>query len=169
MAPEFLLAILHSLLLHCKYFGQFLQNKNIVEIFLKLGRSELFPLQNIPSMAFCKALYKNPLVRDISHKITGATEILLFYSRLPDKVLRLQPNKNNNLCSCLALETMGKEVIESAKAVVVKKAQSSQAMSEATDVGERMKKLEENQEAIQGQIEEISSKIDLILQSLSKK
>ena len=64
---------------------------------------------------------------------------------------------------------MGKEVIESAKAVVVKKAQSSQAMSEATDVGERMKKLEENQEAIQGQIEEISSKIDLILQSLSKK
>ena len=64
---------------------------------------------------------------------------------------------------------MGKEVIESAKAVVVKKAQSSQAMSEATDVGERMKNLEENQEAIQGQIEEISSKIDLILQSLSKK
>ena len=64
---------------------------------------------------------------------------------------------------------MGKEVIESAKAVVVKKAQSSQARSEATDVGERMKKLEENQDAIQGQIEEISSKIDLILQSLSKK
>ena len=120
-------------------------------------------------MAFCKALYKNSLVRDISHKITGATEILLFYSRLPDKLLRLHPNKNNNLCSCLAMETMGKEVIESAKAIVVKKAQSSQAMADSTDVGERMKKLEENQEAMQGQIEEISSKIDLILQSLSKK
>ena len=120
-------------------------------------------------MAFCKALYKNPVVRDISHKITGATGILLFYSWLPDKLLRLQPNKNNNLCSCFAIETMGKEVIESAKAVVVKKAQNLQAVSDATDVGERMKKLEENQEAIQGQIEEISSKIDLILQSLSKK
>ena len=67
------------------------------------------------------------------------------------------------------METMGKEVIESAKAVVVKKAQSSQARTEATDVGERMKKLEESQEVIQGQIEEISSKIDLILQSLCKK
>ena len=67
------------------------------------------------------------------------------------------------------METMGKEVIESAKAIVVKKAQSSQAMADSTDVGERMKKLEENQEAIQGQIDEISSKIDLILQSLSKK
>ena len=67
------------------------------------------------------------------------------------------------------METMGKEVIESAKAIVVKKAQSSQAMTEACDVGERMKKLEENQEAMQGQIEDISSKIDLILQSLSKK
>ena len=67
------------------------------------------------------------------------------------------------------METMGKEVIESAKAIVVKKAQSSQATTEASDVGERMKKLEENQEAIQGQIEDISSKIDLILQSLSKK
>ena len=67
------------------------------------------------------------------------------------------------------METMGKEVIESAKAIVVKKAQSSQATTETSDVGERMKKLEENQEAIQGQIEDISSKIDLILQSLSKK
>ena len=86
-------------------------------------------------MAFCKALYKNPLVRDISHKITGATEILLFYSRLPDKVLRLKPNKNNNLCSCLAMETMGKEVIESAKAVVVKKAQSVQVGTEGTRRG----------------------------------
>ena len=67
------------------------------------------------------------------------------------------------------METMGKEVIESAKAIVVKKAQSSQATTETSDVGERMKKLEENQEAMQGQIEDISSKIDLILQSLSKK
>ena len=120
-------------------------------------------------MAFCKALYKNTLVRDISHKITGATGILLFYSWLPDKLLRLQPNKNNNLCSCFAIETMGKEVIDSAKAVVVKKAQQSVTENESADVVERMKKLENNQEVIQGQIDEISSKIDLILRAISKK
>lgn len=120
-------------------------------------------------MAFCKALYKNTIVRDISHKITGATGILLFYSWLPDKLLRIKPNKNNNLCSCFAIETMGKEVIDSAKAVVVKKAQSLVTENEATNVLNRMKKLEDNQEAIQGQIEEISSKIDLILNAISKK
>ena len=120
-------------------------------------------------MAFCKALYKNSIVRDISHKITGATGILLFYTWLPDKVLRLQPNKNNNLCSCLAIETMGREVIDSAKAVVVKKAQKSVNQNEAADIVERMKRLEDNQEAVQGQIDEISSKIDLLLLAISKK
>ena len=120
-------------------------------------------------MAFCKALYKNTVVRDISHKITGATGILLFYTWLPDKLLRIKPNKNNNLCSCFAIETMGREVIDSAKAVVVKKAQKSIRQDEGADVVERMKKLEDHQETIQGQIEEISNKIDLLLHAISKK
>merc|ERR1719483_1700121 len=68
-------------------------------------------LKDVPSLAFCKALYGNAFVRNISHKITGATGILLFYSWLPDKKLKLTPNKNNQLCPCLATETMGQEVI----------------------------------------------------------
>ena len=36
-------------------------------------------LKDVPSLAFCKALYGNAFILGISHKITGATEILLFY------------------------------------------------------------------------------------------
>ena len=36
-------------------------------------------LKDVPSLAFCKALYGNAFILGISHKITGATGILLFY------------------------------------------------------------------------------------------
>lgn len=66
-------------------------------------------------MAFCKALHQFALFRrchpqnnfewwlvqfvllSFSHKITGATAILLFYTWLPDKTLRLTPNKGVSL------------------------------------------------------------------------
>jgi hypothetical protein len=36
-------------------------------------------LKDVPSLAFCKALYGNAFILCISHKITDATGILLFY------------------------------------------------------------------------------------------
>ena len=118
-------------------------------------------------MAFCKTLYKNSAVRDISHKITGATGILLFYTWLKTKTLKIQPNKNNNLCSCSAIELMGKEVIESAKSVVVKKAQKEITDTEVT-VNDKISKLEEKQDQIQDQILNLSAKLDKIVFMLSK-
>merc|ERR1719348_1912486 len=56
-------------------------------------------LKNVPSLAFCKALYGNAIFRDVSHKITGATGILLFYTWLPEKKLKLTPNKGSGPCS----------------------------------------------------------------------
>merc|ERR1719348_892865 len=52
-------------------------------------------LKDLPSMAFCKALHHFSLFRSVSHKITGATAILLFYTWLPDKTLSLTPNKGD--------------------------------------------------------------------------
>ena len=77
-------------------------------------------LKDVPSLGLCKALYGNAIIRDISHKITGATRILLFYSWLPGKKLKLTPNKNDQLCPCLAAETIGQEIIDSAKARIKK-------------------------------------------------
>ena len=36
-------------------------------------------LKDVPSLAFCKAFFGNAFILGISHKITGATGILLFY------------------------------------------------------------------------------------------
>ena len=124
-------------------------------------------LKDIPSFGFCKAMYKNALIRNISHKITGATGILLFYSWLPDKELKLTPNKNNQLCSCAAIESMGQEIIESAKSVVVKKVQDAISKDES-EMAEKMRNMEENQKRMQNQITEISSKLDLIISAIGK-
>ena len=69
-------------------------------------------------MAFCKALHHFSLFRrcppfikfripnkfyhsfcllSVSHKITGATAILLFYTWLPNKTLNLTPNRGVGL------------------------------------------------------------------------
>ena len=124
-------------------------------------------LKDVPSLAFCKALYGNAFVRDISHKITGATGILLFYSWLPDKKLKLTPNKNSQLCPCLATETMGQEIIDSAKAIVVKKNQDA-ISQDNSEIAERIRNMEQNQELIQNQIAEIGSKMEMILLALKK-
>jgi hypothetical protein len=34
-------------------------------------------------------------MRSLTHKLTGATGILIFYSILPEKTLTVYPNKNN--------------------------------------------------------------------------
>jgi len=124
-------------------------------------------LKDVPSLAFCKALYGNAFVRNISHKITGATGILLFYSWLPDKKLKLTPNKNNQLCPCLATETMGQEVIDSAKAIVVKKNQAA-LNEDNSEIAQRIRNMEKNQEMIQNQILDMGAKMEMILMALKK-
>ena len=122
-------------------------------------------LREFPSLAFCRSIHRSSAVRDISHRITGATGILLFYTFLPDKVWRIEPNKHRNTCTCWNIEDMG-EVIEAAKNIVVKK---NQAMVEEdnSEMALRMRKVEEGQEKIEKQMDEISDKIDLILRKLT--
>ena len=124
-------------------------------------------LKDVPSLGLCKALYGNAIIRDISHKITGATRILLFYSWLPGKKLKLTPNKNYQLCPCLAKETMGQEIIDSAKAILEKKNQA--ALSEDnSEIAERIRNMEKNQEIIQNQILDMGAKKEMILMALKK-
>ena len=60
---------------------------------------------------------------------------------------------------------MGREVIESAKAVVVKKSQTALQSQDAT-VCEKLFELEKQQESLQTQISDVSTKLDLILSAL---
>ena len=100
--------------------------------------------------------------------MTGATGILLFYTWLKTKQLSIKPNKNGALCSCLAMEVMGKEVIESAKAVVVKKAQDAIDEGELK-VSEKLTNLEEKQDSLQKQMSELSTKLDMVLTALNSR
>ena len=100
--------------------------------------------------------------------MTGATGILLFYTWLKAKQLSIKPNKNNSLCSCLAMEVMGKEVMESAKAVGVKKAQDAIDEGELK-VSEKLTNLEKKQDSLQKQMSELSTKLDMVLTALNSR
>ena len=63
---------------------------------------------------------------------------------------------------------MGKEVIESAKAVVIKKSQEALNGREVV-IAEKMSRLEEKQCTLQNQMTELTSKLDLVLLALEKK
>ena len=52
-------------------------------------------IQRIPSCAVCRFLYKFPRVRNFLQKISGGTQILLFYSCLPKKTATFYPNKKS--------------------------------------------------------------------------
>ena len=59
-------------------------------------------VKSIPTFSCCVQLYRHPFVQEIFHKITGATGILLFYSFLPEKTMKIKPNERDNDClSCL--------------------------------------------------------------------
>ena len=62
------------------------------------------------------------------------------------------------LCNCLAIEAMGQEVIESAKAVVVRKRQAQLALLEEGK-DEKLEKMEK-------QLLALGEKVDAILQHL---
>ena len=51
-------------------------------------------IQSLPSLSLCRCLcQRNETVKALTHKLTGATGILIFYSILPEKTLTVQPNK----------------------------------------------------------------------------
>ena len=77
-------------------------------------------VRKAPSLALFRSMNRNKRVKDISMKITGATGLLLFYSMLPNKTLTLFPNKKKNL-GCFSRNKMSEEVIDSAKAIIVRK------------------------------------------------
>ena len=62
---------------------------------------------------------------------------------------------------------MGQEIIDSAKAIVVKKNQDA-ISQDNSEIAERIRNMEQNQELIQNQIAEIGSKMEMILLALKK-
>ena len=64
---------------------------------------------------------------------------------------------------------MGKEVIESAKAVVIKKTQAAlNGIGREPEIAEKMARLEEAQCTLQNQMTELAAKLDLVLLALEK-
>lgn len=125
-------------------------------------------LRSLPSLAFCRSLYRNDLVRDISHKITGATGILLFYSWLPTKELILHPNRGSNDCPCLGQEDLSEEIIRSAKSIVIRKSQARLAEAgQGIEAGRaRLEHLEAGQARLEESMRALAAKMDLILSKL---
>jgi len=63
-------------------------------------------LRDVPSFSLCTWLYKSGSMRRLFHKLSGATDILLFYNILPTKKLTLKPNKRNFDCNfCRVINT----------------------------------------------------------------
>ena len=102
--------------------------------------------------------------------LTSSPEPREYFSSTPGskKQWKIQPNKNTAFCSCLASEVMGKEVIEAAKAVVIKKSQSAVVQDEE-NINGRLRKLEEKQDSLQVQLTDLSAKLDTILNVIQSK
>ncbi|TRY61746.1 hypothetical protein TCAL_09528 [Tigriopus californicus] len=107
----------------------------------------------IPSLAICRCLYRNQAIRDVSHKITGATGILLFYSMLPTKTMMIYPNKRSNTCFSL-MKDMSKEVISDAKTIIVRREES--------------KRWDKERFSMETQIRELREKMDNVEEKLGK-
>jgi hypothetical protein len=78
-------------------------------------------IKAIPSLAFCRCLCRSSAVRDCSHRITGATGILLFYSMLDaSKRKMIRPNWLRGP-SCLAEKEMSEDVVAECKRIVIRR------------------------------------------------
>ena len=121
-------------------------------------------LKSLPSVAVCRTLFRNETIRDVSHKITGATGILLFYSTLPDKTLTLTPNSNLNVDCCsriLALKEMDPNVIRSAKNKIT-------IMRDKEKSEHEQKNMEKVILNLQEQVSHLNGKIDFLMTKLVK-
>ena len=63
-------------------------------------------LSNFPSCSCCAQLYRNHRLQRFFHKMTGATDILLFYNFLPNKKMTLTPNAKEPDCSFLQVNVI---------------------------------------------------------------
>lgn len=112
----------------------------------------------IPSLAVCRCLYRNQTIRDVSHKITGATGILLFYSMLPTKTLVIYPNKRPNTCFS-PMKAMSKEVISNAKAIIVRREESKRWDKERFSMETQIQELREKMDTIDERLRQILDKL----------
>merc|ERR1719483_643583 len=124
-------------------------------------------LSNIPSGSLLRQLYRNGIMRNFFTKI-GATEILLFYKFLPTKSVTITPNREGQDCWCLRVDEMGRDIIASAKSIII-----SQQIKEPTCVvsGDNessvIKDVTQHYKALQAQVQSLEEKIELILRKLS--
>merc|ERR1719350_50445 len=82
-------------------------------------------LSNIPSGSLLRQLYRNRILRHFFTKI-GATEILLFYKFLPTKSVTITPNREGQDCQCLRVDEMGRDIIASAKDIIISRQNAEQ-------------------------------------------
>jgi len=57
-------------------------------------------IRDLPSCSFCAFLHKNKTTQKALQRMTGATDILLFYNQLPEKSWSLKPNADTDNCDC---------------------------------------------------------------------
>jgi len=114
-------------------------------------------LSSVPSCSVVRQLYRSRALGSFFTKISS-TGILLFYNYLPDKSVTIKPNKNGQDCSCLSYDEMGRDIIASAKDIVMKREQ------EAADISTRVEKIMNLDDQLMDRI----GKIELQLAALSK-
>jgi len=103
-------------------------------------------LTYIPSLSFCRQFYRNKTARTIFQKMTGATNILLFYNFLPDKQLSVKPNRRGETCSIE--KPLPRDIIQSARRIIQKREKVAHASQ------------------LENKIENLERKLDLILKKL---
>jgi len=119
-------------------------------------------LASIPSGSLLRQLYRNRVLRKLFTKI-GATEILLFYKFLPTKSVTITPNREGQTCQCLRVDEIGRDIITSAKNIIV-----SQQNKEATcDENSVIKDVTQHYKTLQAQVKTLEEKIELILKKLN--
>ncbi len=127
-------------------------------------------LRRIPACSLGKSLYRAPPLRSLFHALSGASGLLLFYDRLPDKKVTFYPNHDVHFCSCLrgerpddAVETdFHPSILEASKAVILSKSMAT----ERNEAEERLARTEAMLAQVREENMQMTAKLDLILQKM---
>ena len=131
-------------------------------------------LSSLPSLSCCRLLHSSRRLRRFFQKITGAQGILLFYNYLPERQLVLRPNARSQ--DCLRVVTIGRDIVEAAKVIVLTKEKEERRgregeVGELARLGERSLALERKVEEARGEnrqlvdkITSLENKIDFLIQ-----
>ena len=96
--------------------------------------------------------------RNVFRTVTASKGILLFYSHLPDKRLTVYPNKKNMICSpCLNSGEIGREIVKSAKDLVLRLSATQQ---EESDLQERIRSIQIKQDKLELKIDSVISTLE---------